>query len=164
MKREHKPSLGKVLVVGGCGFLGSHIVDILREECDASVFILSRNSTKEPDPFPNVQYFDADISSLESFLPIFEAVKPDVVINTASPHPISSLPELLHKVNVEGTKCLLEASMKTGVKAFIYTSSSSVVKANPLMALPNADETWPVVTGPAQKDPYLRSKVNDIPS
>jgi sterol-4alpha-carboxylate 3-dehydrogenase (decarboxylating) len=69
--RVQKPSLGKVLIVGGCGFVGSHIVDILHVECDSSVFILSRNSTEEPDPFPDVQYFEANISSLESILPIF---------------------------------------------------------------------------------------------
>lgn len=89
------------------------------------VFILNCDSTKEPHRLPDVQYFDADILSVTELLPIFEQVKPDVVINTVSPSSSGSSPALLQKVNVEGTKCLLEASMKTGVKAFVYTSSST---------------------------------------
>lgn len=60
---------------------------------------------------------------------------------------------------MEGTKCLIEASMKAGAKVLVYTSSSSVIKREPSMSLANADETWSVITGRAQKDPYLRSKV-----
>ncbi|RFU32998.1 hypothetical protein B7463_g3336, partial [Scytalidium lignicola] len=155
---ESKFSLGKVSVISGCGFVGSYIVDILRTECKASVYILSRNSSKEPNKFPDVQYFDADISSIKQVLPIFEKIRPDVVINTVSPPPTSSTAEMFWKINVEGTRCLLDASKKTGVKAFVYTSSSTVIKNNPTMSLENADETWPVITGASQKDPYLRSK------
>jgi sterol-4alpha-carboxylate 3-dehydrogenase (decarboxylating) len=155
--------LGRVLVVGGCGFFGSHTVDILCFECDAIVFTLSCNSTREPHKLPGVQYFDADILSVTELLPIFEQVKPDVVINTVSPPSSSSSAALFQRVNVEGAECLLEASIKTGVKAFVYTSSSTVIKRHPSMALPNTDETWPVITGPAQKDAYLRSKARILP-
>jgi nucleoside-diphosphate-sugar epimerase len=53
---------------------------------------------------------------------------------------------------------LLEASIKNAVKSFVYISSSTVIKSDPSMDL-NVDKARPVITGPAQKDLYLRSKV-----
>ncbi|KAI4088448.1 MAG: hypothetical protein LQ344_006103 [Seirophora lacunosa] len=88
-----------VLVVGGCGFLGHHIVSqLLKLHAQVSVldFKLDRNRIDAVD------YHSANMSSTSS--------------------------ALFYAVNVEGTRNLLECarSVKT-VKAFVYTSSASVV-------------------------------------
>lgn len=61
-------------------------------------------------------------------------------------------------VNVQGTKNVLNASRDVGsVKAFIFTSTSDVVKGDSWQNLVNANETMPV---PAVfDDPYAKSKV-----
>jgi sterol-4alpha-carboxylate 3-dehydrogenase (decarboxylating) len=159
-----KPSLGKVLVVGGCGFLGSHIVSLLVTSYTAQVFVLdlttSRNRRPDSD---NVAYFNGDITSISSLIPIFEKIMPDVVIHTASPTLVGGSKAMYQKVNVEGTKCVIEACQKTGVKALVYTSSASVISDNE-SDLVNADERWPVIPPKAQTEYYSQTKACPHPS
>jgi len=60
-------------------------------------------------------------------------------------------------VNVDGTKNVLAASQEADVKAFVYTSSSSVVVGD-VDNVSSADETWPVLTGTDQPEYYTRTK------
>lgn len=159
--RPVKESLGKVLVVGGCGFVGSHIVDQLRTSYDAKISIVSRHCTTHHTKFTDVTYCDADISSLSSLLPVFERLRPDVVIHTVAPPPTSSTDEEFYRVSVEGTRCIIEASQKTGVRALVYTSSPSVCRVDLANgSYGNMDESRPVVTTLIQKDVYSRTKVS----
>jgi sterol-4alpha-carboxylate 3-dehydrogenase (decarboxylating) len=64
---------------------------------------------------------------------------------------------MFKKVNVDGTKCVIEACQKTDVKALVYTSSASVISDNE-SDLINADERWPVITGKAQTEYYSQTK------
>jgi sterol-4alpha-carboxylate 3-dehydrogenase (decarboxylating) len=166
-----KKTLGKVLVIGGCGFLGHHIVDLLLEsyKCTISVLDLRTTRNRRPDS-DNVQYFDGDITSLSSILPIFEKIKPDIVIHTASPVAVGESSEskaklrnaMYKKVNVDGTQCVIEACQKTDVKGLVYTSSASVI-SDTETDLVNADERWPVVPAKNQKEYYSTTKVFPLP-
>lgn len=154
-----KKCFGSVLVIGGCGFLGHHIVDQLVERYDCSISVVdlrtSRNRRPESD---GVQYFDGDITSLDALLAIFAQVKPDVVIHTASPIAVSEMPrDFLYKVNVQGTQCVIEACQQSAVKALVYTSSASVI-SDSVTDLINADERWPILKGAAQTDYYAETK------
>ncbi|RJE18298.1 C-3 sterol dehydrogenase [Aspergillus sclerotialis] len=184
---------GTVLVVGGCGFLGWHIVNQLlnfpsetdpsaalpmpkddpRFECPnlrgryptykAKVAVADLRTTS--NRLPGAEYYDGDITSVESMLSVFRAVKPDVVIHTASPSMLEGNKPLLRKVNVEGTKTLLEvAGGEHGdwggkCKAFVYTSSSSVVH-DTQSDLINVDEEWPYVRGKQQLEYYSETKAD----
>ena len=156
-----KELLGNVLITGGCGFLGHHLVNLLCDSysCQISVLDLRTNVNRRPDS-DGVQYFDCDITNEETLLKIFEQVKPEVVIHTASPHGNDSKAShpLFYKVNVGGTKSIIEACRKTNVKALVYTSSASVISDN-VSDLINADERWPVLRGKSQKDYYSETKV-----
>ncbi|EYE90196.1 C-3 sterol dehydrogenase/C-4 decarboxylase [Aspergillus ruber CBS 135680] len=185
--------LGNVLVVGGCGFLGWHIVDHLLNfpsetdssvalpkiegdaqfdvpnlkdrypQCIAKVHVVDLRTSN--NRLPGAQYYDGDITSVESMLSVFRTVKPDVVIHTASPSMLEGNKPLLRKVNVDGTKTLVEvaggAHGEWGgkCKAFVYTSSSSVVH-DTQSDLINVDEKWPYVRGPQQLEYYSETKAD----
>lgn len=191
---EKRPTmtLGSVLVVGGCGFLGWHIVDQLLNfpsetdpsaalpkitddarfklpllgdrypRCVAKVSVVDLRTTN--NRLPGAQYYDGDITSVDSMMEVFRRVKPDIVIHTASPSMLEGNKPLLRKVNVDGTKTLLEvAGGEHGnwggkCKAFVYTSSSSVVH-DTQSNLVNVDEEWPYVRGEQQLEYYSETKV-----
>ena len=158
-------SPSSVLVVGGCGFLGRHIVSQLLEPSTSKVSVLDLRTTN--NRLPGGSYYDADITSPEAVRSVFEKVKPQIVIHTASPVAIQDnataaqkkgAKALYYKVNVEGTRTLIEQAEKIGcVKAFVYTSTASVVHDGH-SDLINADERWPILYAPRQKDAYSESK------
>ncbi len=154
-------SLRHVLIVGGCGFLGHHIVKLLIQKKLASqISVLDLRTTQNRQD--GVTYVDGDITDLESMKQILGRLKPDTVIHTASPH-FDLRKELLYKVNVDGTRNLLKAAQATGVKAFVYTSSASVIY-DETVQLVNADERWPLVVGDRQPEYYTSTKVIDAPN
>lgn len=162
MSRKEAPSsLGKVIIVGGCGFLGHHIVNYIVErhpQTQIAVIDLRTNSNRNASP--NVSYHDGDITDLAAMTELFSKIKADGVIHTASPH-FMLKPEIQEKVNVGGTKNLVKAAQDTGVKAFVYTSSASVI-LDAVEPLINADERWPLVTGDAQPEFYTTTKVRRL--
>ncbi|KAL4958376.1 hypothetical protein BDW69DRAFT_191008 [Aspergillus filifer] len=182
-------TLGTVLVVGGCGFLGSHIVDQLLNfpsetdpsaalprpendsrfdypllgdrypKCIAKVAVADVRTTN--NRLPGAEYHEADLTSTESMLNVFKAVKPDVVIHTASA--MLTDHKLLYKLNVDGTKNLMEvAGGARGdwggkCKAFVYTSSASVIHDTQSDLL-NVNEDWPLIRGKLQQEYYSDTK------
>lgn len=158
---QSKKALGSVLITGGCGFLGHHIVKLLLDSysCKIAVVDLRTTSNRRPDS-DGVKYFDCDITNSSALLKVFEEVKPDVVIHTASPHGNDNKAShpMYYKVNVDGTKAIIEACRQTGVKALVYTCSASVISDNQADLI-NADERWPVLRGKAQPDYYSETKV-----
>lgn len=121
--------LVSVLVVGGCGFLGHHIVSQLLEKFpSARISVLDLRTAH--NRFPSVSYYDGDITSVEAVQHILGRVGPQVIIHTASPvvADFKGSPTLYYKVNVDGTRILLECAGQIGcVRAFVYTSSASVI-------------------------------------
>jgi sterol-4alpha-carboxylate 3-dehydrogenase (decarboxylating) len=159
MAAPNIPSLGSVIIIGGCGMVGHHIVSLLHQRHpESQISVLDIRTNRNRHASPSIQYFDGDITSRDSVLQVFQAVRPDVVIHTASPTLMGGSKAVFEKVNVGGTRCLLEVSVEVGVKAFVYTSSASVVSDN-VSDLINADERWPYVPRALQSEIYAVTKV-----
>lgn len=119
------------LVTGGCGFIGSHMVDrLLAEGC--KVRVIDNFSTGRPENLEhnknnkNLEILQADICDYEKILPFFNGV--DCVFHMAALAdivPSIQRPEDYFRSNVDGTFAVLQASRSAGVKKFLYTASSS---------------------------------------
>ncbi len=117
----------KVLVTGGAGFIGGHLVDRLIEAGYKVIIIDNLSGGKKENLNPKAIFYKIDICNLEKILPLFKGV--DYVFHVAAlPRvPLSiEKPIETNKVNVDGTLNVLYASYKNKVKRVIYSSSSSV--------------------------------------
>ncbi|KAG0148515.1 hypothetical protein CROQUDRAFT_714496 [Cronartium quercuum f. sp. fusiforme G11] len=134
-------SVQSSLVIGGEGFLGHNLVTSLLqaypEASTTSLDLVQRHPTTEA----RHTFIQADLTSLEALVVAFESSKPDIVFHTASPW-LGSGKEACERVNVLGTKNVVEACKRTGVTKLVYTSSAGVVYNGE--DLINVDERLPV--------------------
>lgn len=121
----------KVLVTGGAGFIGSHLVDRLLED-GHSVTVIDNFSTGRPENLGhqenngNLHLVEEDISVFEAIKQYFENV--EVVFHLAALADI--VPSIVnpagyYKSNVTGTFSVVEACRFLGVKKLIFAASSS---------------------------------------
>jgi nucleoside-diphosphate-sugar epimerase len=125
----------KVLVTGGAGFIGSHIVDKLMLEGHEVVVLddLSSGNLKNIENHldeSGFRFMEGDIRQTRAVEKALDGV--DAVIHEAAivsvPLSIKN-PALTNEVNIFGTLNLLEASLRAKVKRFVYASSCAVYGA-----------------------------------
>ena len=131
MKNENNIQNSKILVTGGAGFIGSHLVDsLLSQDYEVRVIDNLINGTKEnlEDAFKNqtFKFIEGDI--LDNKLCQKSLMNIDIVFHLACLGVRHSLhnPFENHRVNTEGTFNVLRASLDSKVKKFFYISSSEI--------------------------------------
>jgi len=122
----------RILVAGGAGFIGSHIVDKLLK-AEAEVTVLDNLYTGQLENIElhkqnrNLHFVKGDVRTFRLVKDIVRNV--DAVFNEAAvvsvPRSVEN-PLLTNDVNVKGTLNLLKASLDSGAKRFIQASSASV--------------------------------------
>ncbi len=121
----------KSIVTGGCGFIGSHMVDRLLSE-GHEVLVIDNCSTGRLENLehhkddPNLKIIVEDICNYDKILPHFDGV--DWVFHFAALAdivPSIQRPEDYFHSNVDGTFSVLQAARVSHVKRFLYTASSS---------------------------------------
>lgn len=134
----------KILVTGGAGFIGSHLVEKLLEENNWQVTVVDNfNDFYSPSvkcanvqPFlqnSNFSLHRVDICDGESLRRIFAENRFDTVVHLAAwagVRPSLINPQLYTRVNINGTLNLLEMAKEFNVKQFVFGSSSSVYGNN----------------------------------
>lgn len=150
--------VGPVIVSGGCGLVGYHIVKQLLSEGCGPISVASRNPNVHLQK--NVTYHACDIFDKDSIADLFEQIKPQVVFHSASPlansNANSVLIEEFYNTNVTGTKNLLDCATNcSSVKAFVFTSSAAIYQGNEHIDL---DETAPVWDEDSNTFPYMKAK------
>lgn len=120
----------KVLVTGGAGFVGSHIVEELLER-GFFVVVLDDLSTGKLENLPaESKSLHIVVGSILDYDKVSDAIKGcEAVIHLAAIASVQASvedPVLTHQVNFGGTLQLLECAEKAGVKRFLFASSAAV--------------------------------------
>ncbi|ROS01636.1 3beta-hydroxy-delta5-steroid dehydrogenase/steroid delta-isomerase [Sinobacterium caligoides] len=150
--------LGRVLVTGGAGMLGSQLVQKLLEN---GYRVRSFDQQHQSIEHQRLELLEGSLNEQSDLQQACEGV--DTVFHAAGVISMSGHAELVSeedrrcwRVNVEGTDRLLSACQRAGVSRFVYTSSNSVVFDG--RAIVDGDETLPYASRPGL-DIYSRSKM-----
>lgn len=163
------PSHELHFVIGGAGFLGSHIVQALvnRGETAVAVFDL-----REPaSPIAGVHYYEGDLTSSKSVSKALSDAQEDskntsypqrrvVMYHTASP--VAGLgPDVYEKVNVQGTHTLLHVAKDPSnrVTKFVFTSSAGVVFSGRDLIYVDERMQYPIKPLDAYNDTKARAEI-----
>ena len=152
----------KILVTGGAGFIGSHLVARLVDE-DTNVVVVDNLSTgKKRNIHPNAHFYKVDITASE-LRRVFEKEKPDIVSHHAAQVSIrKSVQDLVFdaRVNILGTINLLQACIVSNVQHVIFASSGGAIYREPKTVSPSergaVDPLSGYGIGKFSSDLYLR--------
>lgn len=137
----------KVLVTGGNGFIGSHIVDLLLKKKYQVVVISKITPSRFLNSKLNTSHYSIDLNNFEEVENVLRVEHPDIICHQAASisyvresflHPEKSLTDVVHAIN------LFEAAKKFNVGHIIFSSSSSVYNDNNSGQYEEASQTNPL--------------------
>lgn len=120
----------RVIITGGAGFIGSHIVDQLLAAGHEPVVIDNFSSGSRDNLPEGVVAFEADIRDSDHIGRIFDEVQPELVCHQAAQMSVSVSvrePVFDGEVNVMGLLNVLDHSARVGVKRIVFASSGGVL-------------------------------------
>ncbi|HUS12313.1 MAG TPA: GDP-mannose 4,6-dehydratase [Pyrinomonadaceae bacterium] len=133
-----------ILVTGGAGFIGSHLVDRLLSEGEWQVSVvddfndfydpaIKRANVRRHEKDSNYRLFEADLRDQAAVKQIFQAQAFSCIVHLAARagvRPSLAQPLLYTETNINGTLNLLELAREHDIKQFVFGSSSSVYGIN----------------------------------
>ena len=133
----------KIVVTGGAGFIGGNFVHYMLEQhpedriicLDALTYAGNLETLADVMENPKFKFVKGDITDRRRVYALFEAEKPDVVVNfAAESHVDRSIehPEIFLQTNILGTSVLLDACRKYGIERYHQVSTDEVYGDLPL--------------------------------
>lgn len=114
----------RVLVTGGAGFLGSYVVAAL--VAHPGVGLVVAGDVRAPEhPIEGVVYDDCDVTRPAGLVPLLERHGIDVVVHLAAIVNPGRDHDLEYRVDVEGTRNIIDACVATGVRRIVVSSSGA---------------------------------------
>lgn len=123
----------KVLVTGGAGFIGSHVVDAFIEAGHEVVVVDDLSTGRASNLNPKARFYQMDIRD-QALLEVFKRERPEVVDHHAAQMDVrKSVADPLFDadVNVRGSINLLECARQTKVRKVVYISTGGAVYGEP---------------------------------
>lgn len=119
----------KILVTGGCGFIGSHVADAYIEDGHEIAVVDNLSTGKITNKPEKARFYRFDICD-PAIEDVFRTETPDIVNHHAAQISVPlSVQQPLYdaEVNIKGTLRLLELSVKYGAKRFIFASTGGAI-------------------------------------
>src|SRR5436190_10583345 len=150
----------KAFVTGATGFVGSHVARVLAEKGAELRLLVRSNSNLKNIEGLNAERVVGDLRDPESLEKSISGC--DAVFHVAADYRLWVRdPEQMYQANVEGTRGLLKAAKKSGVRRVVYTSSVATMGFTSNGHL--ADEDSPVsldnMIGPYKRSKFMAEQV-----
>ena len=120
----------RVLVTGGAGFFGSHIVDALQARGDDVVALDDLSTGDRANLDPSVRLIVTDISDRDAVRDQLSGEQFDAVVHAAAKTKVVESiqrPELYHRVIVNGTSNALDLAQLSGARSFVNISTGGAL-------------------------------------
>jgi nucleoside-diphosphate-sugar epimerase len=112
----------RLLVTGGCGFLGRHLVEVLRTKYEVTSF-----DVQSPSGDPS--FCKGSVTDAVQIDAALEGLSGLVIAHMAPRQPgVYDRPDLPFAINVDGTALLLDAAARHGIRRVVLISSTAVVQ------------------------------------
>ncbi|MDG1445283.1 MAG: UDP-glucose 4-epimerase GalE [Methylophilaceae bacterium] len=144
----------KVLVVGGAGYIGSHMVKMLLSE-GHEVLTFDNLSSGHRDAVLGGAFVHGDLADVSTLDFTFSSYQPDAVLHFASFIQVGesvNRPDLYYRNNVTNTLNVLDAMVKHGIKRFIFSSTAAIFGEPDYVPIDEQHRTSPL-------NPYGQSKL-----
>lgn len=151
-----------ILVTGGAGYIGSHMVTMLLERGE-NVVVVDNFATSSPIVFDNikkicnrdVKYYECDIADKVNLDKVFKQNNIDAVIHFAAFSLVGESvtnPMKYYENNIYGTKCLLEVMLNNNVNKIVFSSTAAVYGDPDVVPILETNKTDPT-------NPYGETKL-----
>ncbi len=120
----------RVLVTGGAGFLGSHVAAALVAHPEVEL-VVAGDVRRPEHPIEGVVYDDCDVTRSAGLVPLLERHGIDVVVHLAAIVSPGRDQDLEYRVDVDGSRHVLEACVATGVRRLVVSSSGAAYGYHP---------------------------------
>ncbi len=147
----------RILITGITGFIGTHLAEHASKQKNVEVFGFRRLGSKKP-AYRAAQLFDCDICDEKKIALILKKIKPSHIFHLAGISSVSQSwenPETTFRINVGGTRSLLESVVKNCPAARVLVASSAEVYGSSPSERKKFDENSPF----RPKNPYAVSKI-----
>lgn len=124
----------RILVTGGAGFIGSHIVDLFIAAGHHVAVVDNLHTGKLSNLNPQATFYRVDIRDAQALAEVFQREQPEIISHQAALADVrGSLqdPATYAQVNIVGSIHLLELARQHGVRKFIYASTGGAVYGEP---------------------------------
>ncbi|MBO3753774.1 MAG: NAD-dependent epimerase/dehydratase family protein [Candidatus Brockarchaeota archaeon] len=129
----------KILVTGASGFLGGHLVEEMVSKGFNVIGMVRKSSDTSLLRSLGVELRVGDLTDPESLSRATENI--DIVIHLAAYYTFFGKKEMYRRINVEGTRLLVEAALRNDVKRFVYCSSTEAI--GPVKSPPAEEDSLP---------------------